>query len=89
MQAYEPLEEQDEGMALLLEALTLLGQSAGVRPWRRRLRATARSVVDAPDGQSLPFVPHRNPARARAQYQRPVAFTTPGAQTETFDALET
>ncbi|WP_163577032.1 L,D-transpeptidase family protein [Halomonas faecis] len=60
VQAYEPLETQENGMALLLEALTLLGQSAEGESMALDYEQL-RGVVDAPDGQVVAIRPAPEP----------------------------
>ncbi|TFH86480.1 hypothetical protein EQG41_12630 [Billgrantia azerbaijanica] len=60
VQAYEPLEAQENGMAQLLEALTLLGQSAEGKSMALDYQQL-RGVVDAPDGQAVAIRPAPEP----------------------------
>ncbi|WP_089682548.1 L,D-transpeptidase family protein [Billgrantia gudaonensis] len=91
VQAYEPLAEQDEGMALLLEALTLLGQSAGGEAMAALDYEQLRSVVDAPDGQVVAIRPAPEPEpEPEPQPQEPGGlYEYLGLKRGFFDALKT
>ncbi|WP_233440390.1 L,D-transpeptidase family protein [Modicisalibacter coralii] len=60
VQAYQPLEVQANGMAQLLEALTLLGQSADGESMALDYQQL-RGVVDDPDGQVVAIRPAPEP----------------------------
>ncbi|WP_240454203.1 L,D-transpeptidase family protein [Halomonas sp. NO4] len=62
VQAYEPLEAQENGMSQLLEALTLLGQSADAEGQAMALDyQQLRGVIDAPGGQVVAIQPAPEP----------------------------
>ncbi|WP_327050291.1 L,D-transpeptidase family protein [Halomonas salina] len=66
VQAYRPLEAQENGMAQLLEALTLLSQSAAGESMALDYRQL-RGVLDAADGQAVAIRPAPAPAPGVAE----------------------
>ncbi|WP_342774457.1 L,D-transpeptidase [Halomonas nitroreducens] len=60
VQAYQPLEVQENGMAQLLEALMLLGQSADGESMALDYQQL-RGVLDVPDGQVIAIRPVPEP----------------------------
>ncbi|MGM0783348.1 MAG: L,D-transpeptidase family protein [Pseudomonadota bacterium] len=90
VQAYEPLESQEKGMNQLLEALTLLGQSAEGEAMSLDYEQL-RNVVDAPDGQVVAIRPAPEPEpEPEPEPQEPSGlYEHLGLKRGFFDALKT